>query len=341
MKKQSLVLLFLTACLTTACDDSSNSGNSGDGGVSGPTPFATYTLDQFCDELEAAAERCGLNTGDSENGEESFDCRQSFGETFEQLLITPTDARPCFEDLLDNNMCGGLDEIGECLTQQSAPFQLVDGLIGMTCRKTVECCEPGEGIPMADDCDFFTGFLFGFLVNDIQNGLITFNAEAAAACVDALDQQVGQATCEELAMVSAPDPFSALAACPNVIVPNVDEGGICGTVMEDDESETGPEEPGEENDDGPTILVSNSACKSGLYCQAGGTLETTVCQPVLALGADCDSDDACGDEGFCKEGVCTAPGDNGEGCFDNAHCASGLCSDGTCSDTMNAGICDG
>ena len=202
------------------------------------------------------------------------------------------------------------------------------------CAKQRDCCPAENADAYANLCNFFKGFAVVGIADSVDKGYVEFNPEAARVCTEALAMTAQSLSCEDFLSGIGENLISPdIAECMGVFTPLVSEGGECG--------ETEVDENG-----GTSTSFSDSACQAGLYCNID-VEGNPVCSPLVALGGDCSMDEACGDDAFCGEGVCTAPFADGAACDNDEQCESGSCGgadeDGvgaTCGVTDASNICD-
>ena len=114
---------------------------------------------------------------------------------------------------------------------------------------------------------------------------------------------------------SSPDKLlDLIPECRDFLVPEVEEGGACGMV--------------EEEDGGTSVTRFGSACKEGLTCVV--TEENgPICQSIIASGESCNNEDQCGSEGYCSLDsdvpTCNALLTDGESCTSPDQCVSEHC----------------
>lgn len=163
----------------------------------------------------------------------------------------------------------------------------------------------------------------------IEAGTIVYNGENAAACLEFF----GSNSCRFSESVDEGD-FEA--ACANVFVGQVPEGGTCITDEEcanDGDCEEDPTcveaccegtcIPGEGG--GGMVPIggdcSEADCVDGAYCKNDFMTGSAVCEAVVAEGGECMDWDACEAGLFCAgydfgatPGTCAPPPDRGESC---------------------------
>lgn len=196
-----------------------------------------------------------------------------------------------------------------------------------------ECAERSIGL-----CKAFAGG------NDdsVRLGRMTFDGEAASACIAAINaardqcdsslmfdaQRSGQ-SCSRALGVGAVEPGDTCAAAGECRL-----GGSCVIDLEDPElnEEEGAAEGecvelADEGDD-----CATTTCGAGLVCDSG------ECEPLPAEGEDCFAGSACAAGLFCDDGECAVPKANGEDCDSAFECLSSECDDGECA---GADVCNG
>jgi hypothetical protein len=196
-----------------------------------------------------------------------------------------------------------------------------EDLAAAMCDATFRCCERGE-------VDFFLG-PFVDETNCIER--LTRRAEIGTAAVIAAPFEGAAVVVPNIGVLQgaindgrvAID-GAALNACIELL-----EGLSCNELIEEPEIEgCQVPEPEEENPCDPTLIVIGKVGEDGQCTSPGVSLECelgTVCRAVDSLGID---------------GVCVAPGEIGDFCFNSGECAEDLyCSllDGTCQVPREAG----
>lgn len=154
----------------------------------------------------------------------------------------------------------------------------------------------------------------GELESEIDQGLVTYDASAAAACFSV----IANASC---AVGSLSSTSSAAPSCSGLIKGLVAPGGAC---------------------------VSDEQCTTGLCKQpsCGGTCCLGVCAVKAATGASCTQSSECADDAVCSydgslAGMCKPRAAQGQACKYSNDCQSGLACDSTGSKTCVPLIADG
>ena len=314
--------------------DTSMGGAGGDtsmGGAGGGS--GDEDLVALCEFIFSEGERCGLN--DDEEGQTSVsDC---VGELTAQG-VDGASVLACLEPNFENGACPETDTdsevLGECFLAGNPVFQLASGFTEPLCEKQEECCEGAEEGTYDELCDFFGGFMAVFLMSDVEAGFVRIDVEAAEACVETVRTAFESASCDDFISGEFSQP-NGFESCEGAIVPLRGEGETCGTVEEDEDGLASG------------YSVSHAACTDGLYCGFGDEDGAApICMLTVGLGEACGEQEACGDDAFCQELICSnEPLADGKSCHDDEMCASGICNtdettgEQTCGPTRTNDIC--
>lgn len=214
--------------------------------------------------------------------------------------------------------CGGGGGVG--------PDDLEDEFIDANCDFLVKC----EGSPDKATCDaslFLDGNEFASILAAVDRGTITYDEDAAQACVDAIRGQ----GCEF-------DGFHSADPCEDVFQGTVQPGGACFVDLEC--AGTGVCNQTDPSCDpdvaccpgtcamGPTESAAGGPCGDelhfcalGTYCKASATGGNGTCTAVVTMeGAACDEIDGCANPMYCNldfmtgTGTCKAAPGSGETC---------------------------
>ncbi len=240
------------------------------------------------------------------------------------------------------------------------PVSSCEAIMRAQCEFTFRCCDAEERLDGSAPAGVTTGNyltseaecadralgackLFAGSSDDaVALGRMTFDGEAAGACLAGLNaardqcdaslalmvQRPGQA-CSRALGVGAVEPGDTCAASGECRL-----GGSCVIDYEDpdvNEEEGALEgECADVGDDGDDC--ADRPCGTGLLCNDG------TCEPMPADGDNCFGGAVCGPGLYCDNGDCAIPKANGDDCEQAFECLSAECTDGECA---GADVCNG
>lgn len=218
---------------------------------------------------------------------------------------------------LVGSACGGGGDDAVALAE-------LDTEMGATmCAKMVECCTTAEleeellGASNQQECEaFYAGFIGQLLIpvleDSVAAGRLVYDGEQMRTCLDAL----AAIECADLraALESGPagsceDPFTGQVAIGGMCANDVDcVTELCNGDQVDFEGNVTMGVCAQMPSNGQACV--DNTCGAGLFCDYAGGSPT--CQPELADGSGCSSDDDC-TSGSCngasggQSGTCGAP----------------------------------
>lgn len=246
-------------------------------------------------------------------------------------MATPGDM--CRPQMTDSGVipCGGMD-----MADMAPDMEVVDPLdealsevgkvfVEAACNQVFDCPERGSELslllgrfPTKAACLADERLLKQFLAEGLDEskaavaaGRQTFDATKAQACIAAFRAQVGVDACRGLdALDDTP------AECVGVFTGTVAKGDNC--VSSGDcvgfglRCETLPDQCYGTCEEEPEDLCNGVACEATEYCDGLNDSGNPACVEKVAVGADCDSFDACQGGAICDTDYDADPDPNGE-----------------------------